>query len=324
MARDFGAFYYSAWNDHDFRTLPDPAQALYMRLVVHPSLSWAGVGDWRPGRIATMSQGLDGDGVRHVAQCLIARRFIVVDEDTEEFLIRTYIKHDGIVRHAKLCISMAKAFGDIGSNTIRMVVSDELHKLRRLQPDATAWTKDQVLALLDTPRLDARSMDAPEDPFSSGFSYGFSNPFSSVFSSPQIKTSGSAKESVLQCPTPAPAPAPLAPAPRAIVQSAPDRLGDDEEKDEGFETWWRSYPKHTAKDACRIAYLEAITDVGPDDLLEATREYVAELDAPRYAAKPLEFLTDQRWLDFTGATEPDPWETYPEIPPADPIEEPRP
>lgn len=213
MAREYGAFYYSAWNDHEFRMLPDPAQALYMKLVVHPSLSWAGVGDWRPGRIATMSQGMDAADVRLVANCLIARHYIVVDDDTEEFLIRTYIKHDGIMRHAKLCVSMANAFGAVGSNTIRMILSDELHKLREAEPDAVGWKREAVLQCLETPRLDAHTMAVPSDPFSSGFRYGFSNSFSSAVSSQDALIDPCVKESVKECPTPAPAPAPLAPAP---------------------------------------------------------------------------------------------------------------
>lgn len=202
MARDYGAFYYSAWNDMDFRRLPDPAQSLYFKLVVHPSLSWAGVGDWRPGRIATMSQGLDSDDVRHVADCLIARHYIVVDDETEEFLVRTYLKHDGIMGHAKLSVSMAKAFANIGSNDIRMVLSDELHKLRESNPELCGWGKPQVIECLDTPRLAAGDRPTPEDPFSNGFRYAFRSNVSNLVSLPQTKTQPSVKESVKESPTP--------------------------------------------------------------------------------------------------------------------------
>lgn len=288
MAREFGAFYYSAWNDMDFRTLPDPAQALYFKLVVHPSLSWAGVGDWRPGRIATMSQGLDADGVRHVAACLIARRYIVVDDDTEEFLIRTYLKHDRIMRHAKLSVSMAKAFGDIGSNDIRMVLSDELHKLREAEPELCGWTKPAVLGCLETPRLSAFDREVPGDPFSNGFRYEFRSGFSNVVSLRQTKTDPGVKESVKECPTPAPTPAPLAPTPSASADI------EDE-----FADWYDAYPRKEARGRALRAYKTARKKVSADVLLSTMVDQIPTLTAKgrEFVPHPASWLNGERWAD---------------------------
>ena len=46
--RDYAQVRLSIWNDDDFRELSPAAQWLYFLLLTHPTLTSAGVGDWRP------------------------------------------------------------------------------------------------------------------------------------------------------------------------------------------------------------------------------------------------------------------------------------
>ena len=77
MAREHSMINTAIWNDADFRALPWPAQHLYFVLWTHPGLSYAGVVDWRPARIAPMAGGWSVEMVQAAADCLAARLFLV-------------------------------------------------------------------------------------------------------------------------------------------------------------------------------------------------------------------------------------------------------
>lgn len=168
MSRDRSFLNTAIWQDADFRALPPLAQHLYFVLWTHPSLSYAGVVDWRPARLAPMAGGWTRTDVQAAAACLEARLFIVVDQDTEECLVRSYFRFDGLMRQANLAVSFANAYAEVASNDIRGVIVRETQKLRQLEPDIAAWRKEQVLGVLSQPAVDPRSRCLPTDPFSPG------------------------------------------------------------------------------------------------------------------------------------------------------------
>ena len=55
MAREIANIRLSMWADRDWQALSRGAQHLYMYLLSSPSLSYAGVCDWRPNRIVVRS-----------------------------------------------------------------------------------------------------------------------------------------------------------------------------------------------------------------------------------------------------------------------------
>src|SRR5690348_13230577 len=90
MSRKFGSVNVEIWNDPAFRALPPAAQHLYLLLWTAPNLSFCGVHDWRPGRLTHLSTGFTEDHTRIVANCLTAHHFLVIDEATEEVLVRSW------------------------------------------------------------------------------------------------------------------------------------------------------------------------------------------------------------------------------------------
>lgn len=172
MAREFARTNLSIWQDDDWRALPSVAQHLYFVLQSHPELSYCGVTDWRPGRLAAFAADLDSRKVEAIGDCLEARYFIIRDHETEEVLVRSWIRFEGLIRHAKLSVSMAKALMSVASNDIRGVLVHELHKLREREPDAAGWSKEPVRDLLTSKPLDPRSRQVPGDPFSQGLGTG--------------------------------------------------------------------------------------------------------------------------------------------------------
>src|SRR5690348_9910466 len=101
MAREFSKMNLSINQDGDWRKLPPPAQHLYMTLWNHPSLSYCGVVDWRPGRLTALSEGWTVEDILEAADCLEARLFVVIDHTTEELLVRSWVRFDGLMKQPR-------------------------------------------------------------------------------------------------------------------------------------------------------------------------------------------------------------------------------
>jgi hypothetical protein len=147
MARDRASIRLDMWADEDWRRLSAPAQHLYMLLLSHPTLSYAGVADWRPGRLSQLSGGNTIAGVNAAGDELERAGFILRDPITEEVLIRSFIKHDGLMKQPKLVVSMTIAFAAIASTKIREVVAHEVQKLRD-RDNGFRWEVPQVQTVL--------------------------------------------------------------------------------------------------------------------------------------------------------------------------------
>lgn len=148
MARERATINVDIWSDDDFRNLTAGAQSLYFKLTSHPKVDYCGCVEFHPGRLAAMSREMTVGDVMVAAQELSDAYFIVVDQSTDEALIRSFVRHDGLMRQTKLPVSMAKAFGSIASNKIRAVVVHELLRLKKKEPDLKAWSMPQVMTVL--------------------------------------------------------------------------------------------------------------------------------------------------------------------------------
>jgi hypothetical protein len=158
VARDRASIRLDMWADQDWREVSEGAQHLYMLLLSHPTLSYAGVADWKPGRIAAMTHGKTVDAVLADAHELRAKWFILTDPESEEVLVRSFIKHDGILKQPKLTVSMTNAYAAVASRVIREVIAFEVQKLHDRQPELNAWNVKQVETLLRAKGSDIRDL----------------------------------------------------------------------------------------------------------------------------------------------------------------------
>ena len=154
MARDHARIRLDIWADEDFTSLSSPAQWLYMRLLTHGDLSYCGVTDWRPGRLAASSSDLSPEDVEHFAGELEAGRFLVIDRATEEALVRSYVKHDGLMDKWNLAAAVARTFTTVASKPIRGVISHELHRLQEDEPEYRGWAREDVRKMLRRQQID--------------------------------------------------------------------------------------------------------------------------------------------------------------------------
>lgn len=205
MAREHARVNLSIWQDPEFRALPVPAQHLYLTLWTHPGLSYCGVVDWRPGRLAAFSGGRTVQEVEHAAACLEARHFIVVDTDTEECLIRSWARFDGLIRQPHMAVSYANAYAEVASNDIRGVLIHETIKLRKIDAGLPGWGKPQVFAMLSLPAIDPRSRAVPEDPYGPQ-----PDPPAQAPPDPALGLKGVPPSDTPPTPSPSPSPSPVA------------------------------------------------------------------------------------------------------------------
>lgn len=148
MAREFAKIKPSIWQDDDFRALPPTAQHLYFVVLTDPDLSYCGVADWRPKRIAPKASGWTVDDISAAGAILTDARLLVIDESTEEVLVRSFLRHDGVMAHNKLCVSAMNAFSAVASNTLRGVIVHELNRLKLEFPEWPAWGRQKVIEVL--------------------------------------------------------------------------------------------------------------------------------------------------------------------------------
>lgn len=164
MARDRANIRLDMWADQDWRDLSEGAQHLYMLLMSHPTLSYAGVADWKPGRLAAMTCGKTSAEIVADAAQLRERFFIVVDADSEEVLVRSFIKHDGLMKQPKLVVSMTNAYAAVASRSIREVIAFEVQKLHDRHPELNAWGVKQVQTLLAAKGTDIHTLTPDPTP----------------------------------------------------------------------------------------------------------------------------------------------------------------
>lgn len=149
MARDRANIRTDMIGDDHYRELNRDEQWLYKLLLIHPTLTYAGVAEWRPGRLAATAAQTTADDVRRIGAGLQAKYFVFIDDDTEEVFIRSFVKHDGLMKQYRLPVSMANDYAGIASQQIREFFIYELKKFHSRESDLKCWEIDRVRGLLD-------------------------------------------------------------------------------------------------------------------------------------------------------------------------------
>ena len=159
MPKEYGQLRHDIWSDDEWLDLTVPAQHLYMTLLSDPTLNYCGVADWRIGKMAQRAAENGPRDTLLAAAELSDAHFIVIDEMTEEVMIRSYLKHDPILKNPRLAVTMSKEYGVIGSRKLRAALVFELQKLKKANPDWPAWEKPTVLTILRQNAISAKTME---------------------------------------------------------------------------------------------------------------------------------------------------------------------
>jgi len=128
MPRSHAKILTSIWADSDFTSLSSDAQRMYFTLLAQPKLSLVGVLDYVPQRWATFSRDSTRRKVDAAIKELEDRAYVVVDPDTVELLIRSFVRHDiaNTVKNSKIQMGFWRAWATVSSVKLRRVIAAEI------------------------------------------------------------------------------------------------------------------------------------------------------------------------------------------------------
>lgn len=129
MARSEARLSVSIWTDADFLDLTEGAQRMFMFLLSQPDLTHDGVLALRERRWSKSAKGLTRADVEDRLEELSKARFIVVDEDTEEVLIRSFIRRDKVYRQPNVLRAAADHLAVVSSPVILAAIATELRRV---------------------------------------------------------------------------------------------------------------------------------------------------------------------------------------------------
>lgn len=134
MARTYAQIKIAIWKDDDFRALDLAEQWLYQSLLSQPDLTAAGVLIYRPARWSKLCHGCTVDDINNLIARLIDKQYLVADWDSEEILIRTFVKHDGSGGNWKFRKGVQASIERIESDTLRAIAQATFDGLPPLPP----------------------------------------------------------------------------------------------------------------------------------------------------------------------------------------------
>jgi hypothetical protein len=142
MSRNYAQFATSIWHlGDDFGDLTMPAQWAYFMLTTQPDISAAGVLSLNVRRWSKRTKDCTRETVIAALQELQAAGKVFYDYDTEELLIRTFVKWDGGYGNQKRRPVIERAAFDLQSPRLRGILADEL---RKLDNEAMALLADRL------------------------------------------------------------------------------------------------------------------------------------------------------------------------------------
>ena len=259
---DYGKIKFEIWGDSKWRSLSTSAQWLYQYMLSAPNRSMVGVVDWRPVRIATLSSGATRASVEKWGAELEAADYIVIDAETEEAAIRSFLRHDIDFRNQNLYRSIGQAFAGIASTTLMCVVAHELRRLESENPGGFETKDGRSIATWDSEHLaPILAFDTPSDTPSYSPSDTPSRP----------------------------------PLPTTTTTTTTTRVSDSE-----FEIAWSHWPKHTERAKSfekfsRVAKQRGL-DVLTADVIRFGDAY-ARTTEKKYVPALVVWLNRERWTD---------------------------
>lgn len=139
MPRDHGRVKVSIWDDPDFLDLRGEEQHVYLAFMTNRGLSRCGVLTFIPSRFEHLSADMTVARLRRAVKVLRETRFFVMDDRTQELLVRSHVRHDGVLDRANMGKATGTAFEAVVSPSIRSAIGDELARLMKERPDLPGW-----------------------------------------------------------------------------------------------------------------------------------------------------------------------------------------
>lgn len=295
---EFGKVFKRAWGDRDFKKLTVEEQLLYIKLLSQPDISLAGVLTYAPVRWATQSAGITVADVERAFAALQQKNYVMSDMETQEVLVRSYIRNDLGWRSPRTMIGVANAVGRVLSPLLRGIISRELTRLDTsglsdtISEKTNRSTRDVVESTIqgvldDFPPLDTLSTQ-PENRVSDTVC---DTPTDTLFDTvsgvrahndnDNDRSNGRSNDKH----TPSP----------STDADAPAAKRNTEDKE--FDEWYAEYPRKEGKGQARKAYRAARKKTDQSALVAGVARLVAQRLERQFTPLPATWLNGERWLD---------------------------
>lgn len=141
MARTYAQVSVNRWNDPDWQALTFAQQGFYDFLLAHPKLSLCGVLDVKLTVWERAAADADKGHLTELLESLEGAEFIRWDRGTDEVAIRTFVRHDGVLKNRNLGKGMWSAWSTVESDDLRGFLVDNFPEAafeERFEPPSLA------------------------------------------------------------------------------------------------------------------------------------------------------------------------------------------
>lgn len=311
MAREYGKVLMSAWTDPEFTSLTRRAQGTFFFLVSQADLNRAGVLTMALNRWSSRCAENDRAVILNDLAELARARFVVVDEDEEEVLVRSFIRNDEGWKSPNIMVAVGAAARQISSETLRAVISAELAKIDtsglpvKVNDKTGRSTKEFVEMVIADARKSLAECVADQDVLDWGTLTG-TLPETLSDSAENRTLSGTLTERVsrgfLTTTTPE-----TEPETKPETETSPSAKA---ESDEDFDHFWNVYDKKEGRKPAHAKWRAATKKPGvtPELLIKAAQEYIAyqrsEGKHPEFTKNASTWLNGEHWNDERAARQP--------------------
>lgn len=192
MANDFAPLLRSIWSDEDFRALRMDAQHIYLMLMSHPDRNSAGVLSLTLRKWTRLASDLSPDRLDLALLELDDASFIVLDDSTEEVLVRAFIRRAKVYKHIRMLVNALREASEVESERLRSALGQELVRLPRLAiPEHNERMADEArTAQQRLDELASMLCDAPPDGPGHGSVHGMGHGMADGIAHPPIAVAG--------------------------------------------------------------------------------------------------------------------------------------
>jgi hypothetical protein len=319
VAGSFAKIFNKIWADPDFRSLTRGQQWLYFALISQPELNFAGVVTTTDRRLTGCAEGFTLDELHNDLAALEACRYIVVDQEHDEILVRSYMRHDGAWRTPNVLTSILRDVIVVRSRAIRATLAEELARLEvdELSGKKADEMRENLARVIETLR--------PRVPATVGArvsgtvrSY-VTEPIRQPIAEPTVVVAVVGEESFpcssLTLPQDRPTPAEsVAPGDGVLIEIPGSKLRKPEPGSDDDPAWvrfWAAYPNKRSKQEARARWAKVVrAGADPELIISGAERYAEEMQRKRIPKDKIKhpdgWLNGKRWEDEEDSSD-DTW-----------------
>ncbi|NJP24423.1 hypothetical protein FLW53_09430 [Microbispora sp. SCL1-1] len=328
MAGSFAKIYNRIWADADFRSLTRNQQWLYFTLISQPELTFAGVVTTTDRRLTGCAVDFTAPELKADLAVLHERRYVVVDHEHDEILVRTYIKWDDAWKIPNVLKSIIRDASMVRSQAIRATLAEEFARLpvAGLSGKKADEMRESIGRVIETlrpmvpvrvsPTLPGTVPGTPGEPLAEPFQ----QPSGEPIGQPSVVVAVVGEE-VKDRTSVEPGNDPAAPAEadasgdgvlihlEAAQKKPTFQPGSDQ--DPAFVAFWKAYPRKVDKGHARAAWVKAVKRADPQAIVAAAERFrdnpMRQARGIEYTPHPTTWLNGERWNDETATSNDDHW-----------------